>query len=52
MILNRLMDPESKVGVLKWMKEGVYEPRFERLELHHLYQVLGFFYEEKERIRE
>jgi len=51
MVLNRLSDPASKLGVSRW-KETVYRPEFERLELHHFYRALDFLAEHKEEIEE
>lgn len=52
MVLNRLIDPQSKVGVAEWAAREVYEPRFENLELHHYYRALDFLADYKERIEE
>ncbi|GAW92783.1 transposase [Calderihabitans maritimus] len=49
MVLNRLCDPQSKLGVKRWL-ETVYRPEFEQLELHHFYQSLDFLAEHKEQI--
>ena len=49
MVLNRLCDPASKLGVSQW-KEGVYRPEFERLELHHFYRALDFLADHKDEI--
>ncbi len=45
MVLNRLVDPDSKVGAYDWLKEKVYRPEFEGLELHYLYRVPDFLEE-------
>ncbi|GAW92757.1 hypothetical protein DSY0689, partial [Calderihabitans maritimus] len=34
MVLNRLIDPQSKLRVSEWAQEDVYEPRFSDLQLH------------------
>jgi hypothetical protein len=47
MVLNRLMDPQSKIQVAEWAREEVYEPRFESLQLHHYYRALDFLAERK-----
>ncbi|MFZ5898689.1 MAG: IS1634 family transposase [Bacillota bacterium] len=52
MVLNRLLDPQSKVGVAEWAAKDVYEPRFETLELHHFYRALDFLAERKEAVEE
>jgi len=49
MVLNRLCDPASKLGVSRW-KERVYRPEFEKLELHHFYRALDFLADHKEEI--
>jgi len=51
MVLNRLCDPASKLGVSRW-KEGVYRPEFEKLELQHFYRALDFLAEHKEEVEE
>ncbi|QJA05971.1 IS1634 family transposase [Thermosulfurimonas marina] len=51
MVLNRLCDPASKLGVSRW-KETVYRPEFERLKLHHFYRALDFLADHKEEIEE
>ena len=42
MVLNRLLEPDSKLGAYEWLRERVYRPEFEGLELHHLYRALDF----------
>lgn len=49
MVLNRLTDPMSKLGVSEWMKT-VHRPEWEQLELHHFYRALDFLDEHKEGI--
>lgn len=51
MVLNRLCDPASKLGVSRW-KETVYRPEFEKLELHHFYRSLDFLADHKDEIEE
>lgn len=41
MVLNRLVDPRSKLATREWIKT-VYRPEWDRLELHHLYRALDF----------
>lgn len=51
LVLNRLMDPKSELGISTW-KDTVFvdgDP-FTRLELQHLYRTLDFLEEEKETI--
>lgn len=47
MVLNRLVDPDSKAGVHHWI-QGVYEPSFDSLSLQHFYRGLDFLAEHKE----
>ena len=49
MVLNRLMDPCSKLGVSRWV-EGVEDASFVGLKLHHFYRALDVLYENKERL--
>ena len=42
MVLNRLAEPNSKLGAYDWLKEEVYWPSFDSLELHYLYRALDF----------
>ncbi len=51
MVLNRLSDPRSKLGVDTWM-DKVYQPSFESLKLRHLYQALDFLADNKDEIEE
>ena len=51
MVLNRLMAPESKLGVSRWVKK-VYRPEFESLQLQHFYRSLDFLAEHKEELEE
>lgn len=51
MVLNRLCDPSSKLGVDHWLNR-IYRPSFEKLKLRHLYQALDFVAEHKEEIEE
>jgi transposase len=39
MVANRLCDPQSKLGIMRW---GIYWPQAEGLELQHLYRALDF----------
>jgi len=41
MVANRLCDPQSKLGIMRW-REGIYWPQAEGLELQHLYRALDF----------
>jgi len=51
MVLNRLLDPASKLKVSKWMKT-IYRPEWDSLELGHLYRALDFLAEHKAEIEE
>ncbi len=51
MILNRMTEPCSKLGVDDW-KDGVYRPQFDGLHLHHFYRAIDFLYENKNIIEE
>ncbi len=51
MVLNRLMDPMSKLRVSEWIKT-VYRPEWERLELNHFYRALDFLAEHKAQFEE
>jgi len=52
MVLHRLLDPGSKRATSRWMKEKVYRPEFEQVELHHLYRALDYLVQGKEKIEE
>ena len=41
MVLNRLLNPESKRGTFFW-KDTVYEPAWDSLDLQHLYRAMDF----------
>jgi hypothetical protein len=49
-VLNRLVDPDS--NPYDWLKEKVFRPEFEDLELHHLYRVLDFLEERIKTVEE
>jgi len=51
MVLNRLIEPTSKLGVNDW-KEDVYRPQFDALKLHHFYRAIDFLDENKETIEQ
>ena len=50
MVLHRLLDPGSKRATYLWMKEKVYRPEFEKVELHQLYRALGYLVQGKEKM--
>jgi hypothetical protein len=52
MVLHRLVDPGSKRATHLWMKEKVYRPEFEEVELHQLYRALGYLVQGKEKMEE
>lgn len=51
MVLNRLIEPTSKLGVNDW-KEDVYRPQFDALQLHHFYRAIDFLDEFKDTIEQ
>lgn len=52
MVLNRLSDPMSKLGVAEWAANDVYDPRFEELKLWHYYRALDFLSEHKDEMEQ
>jgi transposase len=48
-VCNRLQDPRSKKGTSEW-KEGVYEPKWEGLALHHVYRGMDYLLSHKDEI--
>jgi len=51
MVVNRLCDPTSKLGLLQWL-EGVYLPGINRdeVEYHHLLRAMDWLIEHKEQV--
>ena len=49
MVCNRLIAPSSERETNEW-KKNVYEPKWEKYDLHHFYRALDFLIENKERI--
>lgn len=49
MVLNRLCDPQSKLGVSEWVST-VYRPEFQELQLQHYYKALDFLAEHKDKL--
>jgi transposase len=51
MVINRLCDPTSKLGLLQWL-EGVYLPGIEReeVEYHHLLRAMDWLIDHKEEL--
>jgi hypothetical protein len=52
MVLNHLVQPDSKLGAYEWLKKEVYWPPFTSLELHHLYRALDLLAEHIKLIEE
>lgn len=46
MVINRLMEPKSEYSTVQWLK-GVYESRWENLDVQHFYRALDFLSEHK-----
>jgi len=51
MVLNRLMDPESKLGVSRWV-DKVFRPEFESLGPQHFYRSLDVLARNKRLVEE
>jgi len=49
MVLNRLCDPQSKLGVSEWINT-VHRAEFRELKLQHFYKALDFLAEHKENL--
>ena len=52
MVVNRLLEPLSKLGVDEWVQEDVYFSGSERLELQHYYRGLDFLEDNKDEIED
>jgi len=52
LVVSRMIMPRSELGTFSWLKEKVYAPEWEGLELHHLYRSLDFLAEHMEVIEE
>jgi len=50
MVLNRLCDPLSKLGLNERWLQSVYHPPLEKLQFHHFYHALDFVAEYKNEI--
>ncbi len=46
MVLNRIADPKSKLGIQSW-RETIYDKEFEGVELQHLYRALDILAEQR-----
>ena len=51
-VVSRMAMPRSELGSYSWLKEKVYAPEWEGLELHHLYRSLDFLAEHMETIEQ
>ena len=51
MVTNRLLDPRSKLSTYRWLNT-VYAPKWEKLELSHLYRTLDFLCDNIKEIEE
>jgi len=49
MVCNRLIAPSSERAMNRW-KEDVYEPKWDRYDLHHFYRALDFLADHKENL--
>ncbi|WP_339209875.1 hypothetical protein NSQ41_10395 [Aeribacillus sp. FSL K6-8210] len=52
MVLNRLMDPNSKHYIFKQWIDTIYAEGLSDIQLHHYYRALDFLSEQKEKIEE
>jgi len=52
LVVSRIIMPRSELGSYSWLKEKVYAPEWEGLELHHLYRSLDFLAEHMDAIEE
>ena len=51
MVLNRLMDPNSKHYIFKQWIDTIYAEGLSDIQLHHYYRALDFLSEQKEKLR-
>jgi len=51
MVTNRLLDPRSKLSTYRWLNT-VYAPKWEKLELSHLYRTVDFLCDNIKEIEE
>jgi len=47
MVVNRLTAPSSKREIINW-KEEIYEPKWDKMELQHVYRAMDYLIEQKE----
>lgn len=52
MVINRCIDPLSKLKVDEWLKEDVYFPGLEDISLQHLYRGLDFLESSKDSLED
>lgn len=52
MVVNRLLEPMSKLAVDEWVREDVYFPGSEKLELQHYYRALDFLEDCKDEVED
>jgi transposase len=52
MVVNRLLEPMSKLAVDEWVREDVYFPGSEKLELQHYYRGLDFLEDCKDEVED
>jgi hypothetical protein len=52
LVVSLITMPRSELGSYGWLKEKVYAPEWEGLELHHLYRSLDFLAEHMRTIEE
>lgn len=52
LVMSRMVMPGSERGTQSWLKEKVYAPEWEGVELHHLYRSLDFLAQHMKAIEE
>ena len=52
MVANRLLEPLSKLAVEEWVREEIFFPESERLELQHFYRGLDFLEDSKDALED
>lgn len=52
MVINRLVEPSSKLQTNRWKREEVWEPAWEDLNLQHFYRAMDYLVQHKDRIEE
>jgi transposase len=51
MVANRALSPDSKLGMVEWMKEGVALGNEENIALQHLYRAMDVLLENEEQVQ-